>query len=91
MTSGHCLWLDRDMTTDHELNRRNAERHGASDKILRRTTDRLFAGWDDVRPTSECPHCHGTGLAPGDGQTECGFCETSPTLTGLRKERFDVI
>lgn len=32
-------------------------------------------GWDDVRPTTECLHCDGTGLAPGDGQTECGFCE----------------
>lgn len=31
-------------------------------------------GWDDVRPTNECLHCHGTGLAPGDGRTECGFC-----------------
>lgn len=21
-----------------------------------------------------CPYCFGTGLAPGDGRTECGFC-----------------
>jgi len=23
----------------------------------------------------ECPYCLGTGLAPGDGKTKCGFCE----------------
>jgi hypothetical protein len=34
----------------------------------------LFDGWDSVHPTAECLHCHGTGLAPGDGTTECGFC-----------------
>lgn len=32
-------------------------------------------GWDDVRPTSKCHHCKGSGTAPGDGATECGFCE----------------
>lgn len=26
-------------------------------------------------PTSECLHCDGSGKAPGDGRTECGFCE----------------
>lgn len=31
--------------------------------------------WDRVRPTSECLHCSRTGIAPGDGKTECGFCE----------------
>lgn len=25
--------------------------------------------------TSECDTCGGTGLAPGDGATECGFCD----------------
>lgn len=35
----------------------------------------LFDGWDRLRPTSQCRHCHGTGRAPGDGRTECGFCE----------------
>lgn len=32
-------------------------------------------GWDKIRPTSECLHCDGSGDAPGDGRTECGFCE----------------
>lgn len=31
-------------------------------------------GWDDVKPTSKCLHCRGTGQAPGTG-SECGFCE----------------
>lgn len=36
----------------------------------------IFDGWDDVRPTADCLHCNGTGLAPsGDGRTPCGFCE----------------
>jgi ribosomal protein S27AE len=30
--------------------------------------------WDRIWPQNQCPHCHGTGLAPGDGRTECGFC-----------------
>lgn len=33
-----------------------------------------FRNWDKIRPTSECRHCLGTGVAPGDGNTECGFC-----------------
>lgn len=33
-----------------------------------------FRNWDKIRPTSECRYCLGTGLAPGNGQTECGFC-----------------
>lgn len=32
-------------------------------------------GWDEVKLTSECLHCNGSGKAPGDGRTECGFCE----------------
>ncbi len=36
---------------------------------------RLFGGWDDIVPTAECLHCGGTGQAPGEGHTECGFCE----------------
>ena len=36
---------------------------------------RMFDGWDDIVPTSECRHCQGTGLGPGDGKTECGFCQ----------------
>lgn len=39
---------------------------------------KAMRGWDRIVPTSECPHCHGTGLAPGDGHTECGFCTPSP-------------
>lgn len=31
--------------------------------------------WDAIVPTSECRHCEGTGIAPGDGTTDCGFCE----------------
>lgn len=31
--------------------------------------------WDSVRPTECCRHCNGTGRAPGDGRTACGFCE----------------
>lgn len=31
--------------------------------------------WDVVRSTPECEFCHGSGVAPGDGKTECGFCE----------------
>ncbi len=34
--------------------------------------------WDVTKKTSECLHCHGTGLAPGDGRTECGFCDARP-------------
>lgn len=36
-----------------------------------------WSNWDAVRPTSECVHCDGTGVAPGDGSTECGFCDES--------------
>lgn len=31
-----------------------------------------LGGWDDPRPTSECLHCRGTGMA--DENNECGFC-----------------
>jgi hypothetical protein len=36
-----------------------------------------FGGWDDVRPTSQCRMCKGTGRASGDTNdpNECGFCE----------------
>lgn len=34
-----------------------------------------FPDWDAIRDTPNCLHCHGTGIAPGDGRTECGFCE----------------
>lgn len=30
--------------------------------------------WDDLKDTTDCRHCGGTGSAPGDGKTECGFC-----------------
>lgn len=26
-------------------------------------------------PTADCSTCHGTGTAPGDGRTKCGFCD----------------
>lgn len=35
----------------------------------------MFPDWDDIRDTPDCPHCAGTGIAPGDGATECGFCD----------------
>ena len=38
----------------------------------------MLEHWDDVRLTSECLHCKGTGRAPGDGDTACGFCEADP-------------
>lgn len=38
-------------------------------------TVRTFTDWDAIRPTSDCPFCHGTGIAPGDGRTKCGFCD----------------
>ncbi len=28
----------------------------------------------------ECPYCEGTGLAPGDGRTKCGFCDKGKAL-----------
>lgn len=31
--------------------------------------------YDKVVPTSKCLHCDGSGIAPSDGYTECGFCE----------------
>ncbi len=34
----------------------------------------MFHNWDKIKLTKDCLHCHGTGLAPGDGETECGFC-----------------
>lgn len=40
---------------------------------------KAMRGWDDVRPTNECLHCHGSGRAPGDGKTLCGFCEGTKT------------
>ncbi len=40
--------------------------------ILKKYND--FRNWDKIRPTSECRHCLGTGRAPSDGTTECGFC-----------------
>lgn len=40
---------------------------------------KALRGWDEIRPTAECVHCNGTGLAPGDGTTECGFCEPEST------------
>lgn len=36
---------------------------------------RFLRDWDKTRKTTDCLHCHGTGKAPGDGRTECGFCE----------------
>lgn len=32
----------------------------------------------------KCLHCRGSGLAPGDGRTECGFCDAGnkPTDSG---------
>ena len=38
----------------------------------------------------ECPYCEGTGLAPGDGKTKCGFCEDGmwagfPLLIALKE------
>lgn len=38
------------------------------------TFPKMFRDWDKVRETKDCPYCHGTGKAPGDGATECGFC-----------------
>lgn len=35
----------------------------------------LFPDWDAIRDTPDCPYCAGTGIAPGDGTTECGFCD----------------
>jgi hypothetical protein len=36
---------------------------------------------------TECPHCHGTGLAPSsDSETPCGFCEDGALTVELRKE-----
>lgn len=37
----------------------------------------IFKNWDAIRATSRCLHCRGSGVAPGDGRTECGFCEKS--------------
>lgn len=39
-------------------------------------------GWDRVRPTANCPHCKGTNKAPGDGRTECGFCDPNMPKEG---------
>lgn len=36
---------------------------------------RIWDNYDEVKPTPKCVYCHGTGLAPGDGVTECGFCD----------------
>lgn len=35
-----------------------------------------FKGWDDPRPTKQCLHCNGTGMA--DPDNECGFCFRTP-------------
>lgn len=33
--------------------------------------------WDRIWRMDQCPHCHGSGLAPSaDGRTPCGFCES---------------
>lgn len=42
------------------------------------TLPSIFRDWDAIRPTSECLHCKGSGIAPGDGRTECGFCDERP-------------
>lgn len=47
---------------------------------IKNTDERLqelketLRNWDAPRTTADCPYCHGTGLAPGDGKTKCGFC-----------------
>lgn len=38
----------------------------------------MFRDWDKVKKRLDCLHCNGTGIAPGDGRTECGFCEEEP-------------
>lgn len=35
---------------------------------------KLLEEWDEPTAKHSCLHCKGTGLAPGDGRTECGFC-----------------
>lgn len=34
-----------------------------------------------------CPHCHGTGMAPGDGPTRCGFCPDGTFTEEAEAER----
>jgi hypothetical protein len=34
----------------------------------------IFYRWDAIVPTKDCQHCRGSGIAPSDGNTECGFC-----------------
>lgn len=34
----------------------------------------IFKNWDKIVATPDCLHCGGSGEAPGDGRTECGFC-----------------
>lgn len=46
----------------------------------------MFRDWDKPRPTSECLHCHGSGIAPGDGETECGFCYDDEALIEMEAE-----
>ena len=50
-----------------------AEREKAEEFITKSLAS-LFEGWDDIRKTADCRHSDGTGKAPGDGKTHCGFC-----------------
>lgn len=33
-----------------------------------------------------CPYCKGTGMAPGDGPTQCGFCHNGRLTEAQRRE-----
>lgn len=51
---------------------RHAEKGDDVGRVIR-SLGPMLAAWDKPRPTAECRHCHGTGMA--DESNECGFCE----------------
>lgn len=55
---------------NHRQAKRERDKAGARIAQLRST----LLNWDRIRETKDCPHCQGTGIAPGDGRTKCGFC-----------------
>ncbi len=64
-----------EIDTDGRVYEEDNDVHANVTETLNRLlhTATMFDGWDDVRPTSECRHCQGTGMA--DEHNECGFCE----------------
>lgn len=52
--------------------------------IIARYPKLFGSNYDALRNPQDCLHCHGTTRAPGDGRTECGFCDVRVPLSATR-------